>query len=168
MSAYATEMMEQFVAEATRMGSVVFLAQNPNDVSTYILEMARDRDATSVVKSKSSLANRIGLRNSLQDGGLDVKETDIGERIAQLSGEDPTWDGKPAAERSADQIAKILSPGGQGTARARKRTGEAKAKGARLDSQRFRRRQEATEFLHSPATPRTTATAMGTSSRSAN
>ncbi len=109
MGASATELMEQFVVEATRAGSVVYQATVPEDVSTYILDVARDRNMRNVVKSRSSLANRIGLTQSLQDKGLDVRETDMGEWIAQLAGEGPTHDEKPADQRSVDQIAKILS-----------------------------------------------------------
>jgi L-lactate utilization protein LutB len=109
MGASATELIEQFVVEATRMGSVVYRATDPEDVITYILDIARERNMRSVVKSKSSLANRIGLRQSLQNKGLDVKETDIGEWIAQLSGESPADDRKPVAQKSVNQIAKVLS-----------------------------------------------------------
>ena len=94
MGESATELIEQFIVEATRVGSVVYRATDPEDVSTYILDMARERNMRSVVKSKSSLANWIGLRQHLQNEGLDVKETEIEEWIAQ---------------KSINQIAKALS-----------------------------------------------------------
>ena len=109
MGESATELIEQFIVEATRVGSVVYRAKDSEDVSTYILDMARDRNMRSVIKSKSSLANWIGLRQRLQNEGLDVKETDIEEWIAQLSGESPTQDEKPIAQKSINQIAKALS-----------------------------------------------------------
>jgi len=109
MGASTAELIEQFIDEATRMGSVVYRATDPEDVSTYILDVARERNMRSIVKSKSSLANRIGLRQYLENEGLDVKETDIGEWIAQLSGESPTQDEKTVAQKSVNQIAKVLS-----------------------------------------------------------
>jgi L-lactate utilization protein LutB len=109
MAASATRLIEQFVGEATRAGSVVYQAPNPEEVSTYILDIARKRNMTTAVKSKSPLANRIGLRQHLQDQGIDVKETDIGEWIAQLSGENPTQDDKTIAQKSIEQIAKVLA-----------------------------------------------------------
>ena len=109
MGESATELIEQFVVEATRVGSVVYRATDPEDVSAYILDMARECNMRSVVKSKSLLANQIGLRQRLQNEGLDVKETDIGEWIAQLSGESRTQDEKPVAQKSVNQIAKVLS-----------------------------------------------------------
>jgi L-lactate utilization protein LutB len=83
MAASATKMTEQFVAEAIRAGSAVYQAANPEEVIAYTLDVAKKHNMKSVVKSKSSLANRIGLRQHLQNQGIDVKETDIGEWIAQ-------------------------------------------------------------------------------------
>jgi L-lactate dehydrogenase complex protein LldF len=83
MTASAIKTIEQFVAEATRAGSEVYQAANPEEVITYILDIAGKRNMNSVVKSKSSIANLIGLRQHLQNQGMNVKETDIGEWIAQ-------------------------------------------------------------------------------------
>lgn len=83
MAASATKTIEQFVTEAIRAGSEVYQAANPEEVITYILDIAGKRNMKSVVKSKSSLANLIGLRQRLQSHGIDVKETDIGEWITQ-------------------------------------------------------------------------------------
>jgi L-lactate dehydrogenase complex protein LldF len=83
MTASTTKMIEQFVAEATRAGSEVYQATNPEEVITFILDIAGKRNMNSVVKSKSSIANLIGLRQRLQNQGMNVKETDIGEWIAQ-------------------------------------------------------------------------------------
>jgi L-lactate dehydrogenase complex protein LldF len=83
MTASAIKTIEQFVAEATRAGSEVYQATNPEEVITFILDIAGKRNMNSVVKSKSSIANLIGLRQRLQNQGMNVKETDIGEWIAQ-------------------------------------------------------------------------------------
>jgi L-lactate dehydrogenase complex protein LldF len=85
MTTSAANKIDTFVAEATRAGSVVYQAK-PDDVSTYILDVAKKHDMKNVVKSKSLLANRIGLTKSLQERGLDVKETDIGEWLNQSKG----------------------------------------------------------------------------------
>jgi L-lactate utilization protein LutB len=85
MTTSAANKIETFVAEATRAGSVVYQAK-PDDVGTYILDVAKKHNMKNVVKSKSLLANRIGLRKSLQDKGLEVKDTDIGDWLAQSKG----------------------------------------------------------------------------------
>jgi len=83
MTASATKLIEQFVAEATRAGSEVYQAANHEEVITHILDIAGKRNMKSVVKSKSSLANRIGLKQRLQNQDIDIKETDIREWISQ-------------------------------------------------------------------------------------
>jgi L-lactate utilization protein LutB len=85
MTTSAANKIDTFVAEATRAGSVVYQAK-PEDVNTYILDVAKKHNMKDVVKSKSLLANRIGLRKSLQDKGLEVKDTDIGDWLAQSKG----------------------------------------------------------------------------------
>lgn len=100
----ATKPTEQFTVEAARAGSIVYQARSPEEVSNYILVLARKHNMKRLVKSKSFLADRIKLRQVLQNQGLDVTETDIAEWIAQLSGENTT-----ASPKSVEQIAEILS-----------------------------------------------------------
>jgi len=83
MAAPETKTIEQFIAEATKAGSVVYRAANSEAIITYILDLAKKHNAKSLVKSKSSLADRIGLRQRLQSQGIDAKDTDIGEWTAQ-------------------------------------------------------------------------------------
>ena len=85
MTTSAAKTIETFMAEATMAGSVVFQAK-PEDVSSYILDVAKKHNMKNVVKSKSLLANRIGLIKNLQDKGLDIKDTDIREWLAQSKG----------------------------------------------------------------------------------
>ncbi len=85
MTTSAVNKIETFVAEATRAGSVVYQAK-PDDVSTYVIDVAKKHNMNSIVKSKSLLANRIGLRKSLQERELEVKDTDLGDWLAQSKG----------------------------------------------------------------------------------
>jgi len=85
MTTSAANKIETFVAEATRAGSVVYQAK-PEDVSTYIIDVAKKHNMQNVVKSRSLLANRIGLRKNLQDKGLEVKDTDIVDWLAHSKG----------------------------------------------------------------------------------
>ncbi len=85
MTTSAANKIETFVSEATKAGSVVYQAK-PEEVSTYILGVAKKHNMNSVVKSKSLLANRIGLRRNLQDKGLEVTDTDMGDWLTQSKG----------------------------------------------------------------------------------
>jgi L-lactate dehydrogenase complex protein LldF len=109
MDVSGTDVLEQFIAEATRAGSIVYQATSPEEVSSYIINMAREHNMNHIVKSKSLLANRIGLRPSLQSQGFDVKETDIAEWITQISGKKLAQGKKPLVHKNIERIAEVIS-----------------------------------------------------------
>ncbi len=62
-----------------------------------------------VVKSKSNLTKEIKLTESLEKNGVEVVETDIGDRIIQLSDGIPSHPTGPASHLSRYDVAKVLS-----------------------------------------------------------
>jgi len=62
-----------------------------------------------VVKSKSNLTKEIELAKALKEKGIQVVETDIGDRIIQLCGDLPSHPTGPASHLSRHDIAKVLS-----------------------------------------------------------
>src|SRR4030043_2044202 len=66
-------------------------------------------DSKMVVKSKSNLTKEIGLTGALEAAGIEVIETDIGDRIIQLCGDTPSHPTGPASHLTRHDIAKILS-----------------------------------------------------------
>ena len=66
-------------------------------------------DSKMVVKSKSNLTKEIGLTGALEAAGVEVIETDIGDRIIQLCGDVPSHPTGPASHLTRHDIAKILS-----------------------------------------------------------
>ncbi len=100
-----TELTEQFKADATRTGAVVYQAEDGEGAVDYILKLAQEHDVRLVVKSMSAIADEIGLREHLEKAGIEVKETDIGQWIAQLAGEPPG----STAERTIEQMAQLIS-----------------------------------------------------------
>lgn len=62
-----------------------------------------------VVKSKSNVTKEIGLAKTLEDKGVNVVETDIGDRIIQVLGETPSHPTGPASHLSRYEIANRLS-----------------------------------------------------------
>jgi L-lactate dehydrogenase complex protein LldF len=103
MTTSAAGKIETFVTEATRAGSIVYQSK-PEDVSAYIADVANKHNMKKVVKSKSTLTNRIGLRKNLLDKGLEVTESDIGELLAQSKGKS---DAK-AAEKTVEDMRLVL------------------------------------------------------------
>ena len=62
-----------------------------------------------VVKSKSNLTKEIGFTHFLIDHGIEVIETDIGDRITQIAGQRASHSTGPACHLSRNDIAAILS-----------------------------------------------------------
>lgn len=103
MSALTTELIEQFKAEATRAGAIVYEAKDADDARDYVLKLAQERDVKHVVKSKSAVAADIGLRGYLEKAGIEVKETDLEEWIVQLAGK------KQTGHKSIEPVAELIS-----------------------------------------------------------
>jgi len=75
-------------------------------VAAVIEEMGAER---LLVKSKSNLSREIGLAASLKDAGIEVVETDIGDRVNQIAGEPAVHPTGPCAHLDRYRIAEILS-----------------------------------------------------------
>lgn len=81
-------------------------ADSQEAVSIVLEEMGSNR---LLVKSKSNLAREIGLAASLAEDGIEVVETDIGDRVNQLAGEPAVHPTGPCAHLDRYQIAEIVS-----------------------------------------------------------
>jgi L-lactate dehydrogenase complex protein LldF len=81
--------LEQFVRQLEARGTQVHWASTAQQACDIIIQILRQAGARSVVKSKAMTAEEIHLNHALQQAGLDVVETDLGEFIVQLRGEPP-------------------------------------------------------------------------------
>ena len=76
--------LEQLEAKVIQNGGKVFWARDASEASNYVLKLCRHLKATSVVKSKSMVAEEIGLAAALEKDDIEPIETDLGEFIIQL------------------------------------------------------------------------------------
>ena len=109
MATGTKELVEQFKTEATGAGAVVYEAKDADDANNYVLKLAREHDVKHVVKSKSVLAEEIGLREYLENGGIEVKESDLGEWIAQLAGERASPAAGSTLHKTIEQAAELIA-----------------------------------------------------------
>ena len=65
--------------------------------------------ARRAAKSKSMATEEIGLNEALEEVGIEVVETDLGEYILQLAGEAPVHIVAAAIEKTAEDVAELLS-----------------------------------------------------------
>jgi L-lactate dehydrogenase complex protein LldF len=85
LDAYLTTFVEKLEARGTK----VFWASNGQDARDYIIALAKEKGARSIIKSKSMTSEEIHLNDSLRQAGYDVVESDLGEFIVQLRDEAP-------------------------------------------------------------------------------
>jgi L-lactate dehydrogenase complex protein LldF len=103
------ELASEFEAQATRAGATVFRTSDPAAVRDYVLRLCRERGVKRVVKSKSMATEEIHLNAHLEQSGIRVRETDLGEWIVQLAGQRPSHMVMPAIHLSKEQVAEIFS-----------------------------------------------------------
>lgn len=103
------ELVARFREEAEKRGAKVFLADSPEKVRSYILDLAKRSGVRKVVKSKSMASEEIHLNKALEGAGVDVRETDLGEWIIQLAGQKPSHMVMPAIHLTKEQVAEIFS-----------------------------------------------------------
>lgn len=103
------ELAQQFSLAARAKGAQVFRTKSPQEARDYILDLAKRRGVGLVVKSKSMASEEIHLNAALQQAGLEVQETDLGEWIIQLAGQKPSHMVMPAIHLTKEQVAEIFS-----------------------------------------------------------
>jgi iron-sulfur cluster protein len=100
-------LLKQAVENLEQNGIKVYRAANREEaISLVISEIGNDG---LVVKSKSNLTKEIGLTEALEAAGIDVVETDIGDRIIQLCGDMPSHPTGPASHLTSHDVARVLS-----------------------------------------------------------
>ena len=103
------ELLEQFVEKARERGAKVFLANTGEEAIQYTLEIVRQRQAKRFAKAKSLTSEEIGINHPLEEMGVEVIETDLGELIIQKVHEKPYHLVFPAVHKTAADVARIFS-----------------------------------------------------------
>ncbi|MFN8572284.1 MAG: lactate utilization protein B [Gemmatimonadaceae bacterium] len=98
------EYLTQFEAAARRNGATVHWARDAAEHNAIVLDILRASHATRMVKSKSMLTEECGLNPFLAARGVEVVDTDLGERIVQLRGEAPSHIVMPAIHLKREDV----------------------------------------------------------------
>jgi len=102
--AHLDHYLGQFADAVERRGGHVFFAANADEAREHVAQLAREKNAKLIVKSKSMLSEEIGLNGALQASGAEVVETDLGEFIIQLAHETPFHILGPASHKKLEEI----------------------------------------------------------------
>ena len=102
------ELVKQTQKNFEALGYRVYLANNAQDAVTYTLDLLKQKPGI-VVKSKSNTCKEIGLTEAIENAGISVVETDLGDRIVQLRREEGTHPLAPAIHLKKEEVAEIFS-----------------------------------------------------------
>lgn len=100
--------LAQFTRKLEARGTKVHWASTGAQACEIILGILKAKDAKVVVKSKSMTSEEIHLNGALEQAGVEVVESDLGEFIVQLRGEPPYHLVFPAMHLTRDEIKDVF------------------------------------------------------------
>lgn len=86
----------------------VHWAENGADANEIVVNIAKNADVKHIVKSKSMVTEEIHLNRALEENGLQVRETDLGEYIVQLAGDQPSHIVMPIIHMNSAGVGKLM------------------------------------------------------------
>ena len=106
---HLADYLEEFERKATANGMVVHWARDAAEHNQIVHDILIDHGATVLVKSKSMLTDECEMRPFLAKRGIEVIETDLGERIQQLDDEPPSHIVVPAVHKLRADVAEVFA-----------------------------------------------------------
>lgn len=98
------EYLVEFEKNAVKNSIKVHWASNADEHNQIVLKILADNNAKKVVKSKSMLTEECHLNPYLEAKGIEVIDTDLGERIVQLAKEAPSHIVLPAIHKTKEEV----------------------------------------------------------------
>ncbi len=100
--------LEEFEKNAMKKGIIVHWANDAQEHNEIVYEILKKNGVKQVVKSKSMLTEECHLNPFLESKGLEVVDTDLGERIVQLRHEAPSHIVLPAIHLKKEDVAQTF------------------------------------------------------------
>ena len=119
-NSHLEELLLEFEKNATANGAIVHWAKDAEEYRAIVYEILSSHGVKHFVKSKSMLAEECELNPFLIEKGIDVVESDLGERILQLMNLAPSHIVLPAIHIKREQVGELFEKE-MGTERRRKR-----------------------------------------------
>lgn len=94
----------QFEENAKKNGIIVHWAANAEEHNKIVHSILAKHDVKRLVKSKSMLTEECHLNPHLEAHGIEVIDTDLGERIVQLAQEPPSHIVLPAIHKKKEEV----------------------------------------------------------------
>ena len=107
-TSHMEELIEEFEKNATANGCIVHYAKDAEEYRKVIYDILSSHGVKKMVKSKSMLSEECELNNYLFSKGIDVVESDLGERILQLMHAHPSHIVLPAIHIKREAVGKLF------------------------------------------------------------
>jgi len=106
---YYDRYLVDFETNVINNGGVVRWARDADEAKYMIYNILNDEKSKNIVKTKSILAEEIGLMPFLEMKKMNISETDTGDFICYQFNERPSDPNHPAAHKTKHEIAEIYS-----------------------------------------------------------
>ena len=107
-NSHLDELLLEFEKNATANGAIVHWAKDAEEYRNVVYDILHSHGVKRFVKSKSMLAEECELNPFLLERGIDVVESDLGERILQLMHLPPSHIVLPAIHIKREQVGKLF------------------------------------------------------------
>jgi len=101
--------LDMFEKNATKRGAIVHWARDAQEHNEIVYSILESKKVSEIIKSKSMLQEECGMVAFLEERGITVTESDLGERIQQLDHQPPAHIVMPAIEKTTEDIAKLFA-----------------------------------------------------------
>lgn len=99
-------LIDKAIASLESTGFEVFVAESAKEARKIAIDFFNN--SSTVVKAKSTVTHELEIREALENAGIEVWETDLGELIVQLAGDRPRHFTLPAVHLSASEAFKLF------------------------------------------------------------
>ena len=106
---HLADFLEEFERNAQANGVKVHWAKDASEHNQIVLQILESRRARTLVKAKSMLTDECEMRPFLENRGIEVIETDLGERIQQLDDEPPSHIVVPAVHKLRTDVSRVFA-----------------------------------------------------------
>ena len=106
------EYLDLFSTQAEKNGCIVHWAKDAQEFNEIVYDILKTHDVKKMVKSKSMLTEECEMNPYLESKGIEVVETDLGERIIQLKGQKPSHIVMPAIHLNHDDVGELFEERG--------------------------------------------------------
>ncbi|MDA0831963.1 MAG: lactate utilization protein B [Planctomycetota bacterium] len=106
--AHLADYLEEFTRNAEKLGVQVHWAKDAAEHNQIVLGILQKHRVTKIVKSKSMLTEECHLNPFLERHGMEVIDTDLGERIVQMRHEPPSHIVLPAIHIQKEEVGALF------------------------------------------------------------